>query len=125
MESQHRQIPPLSLGLASTVLGAVGLMLFVLPILSIPISVCGMLAGICGTVLAIVRRSSDVRLVIPGAALCLVALSIDIAVAYAPGGYTVRPAQPATDSPRIPRPYVPPPARFYGGWRTTVHLSLA
>jgi hypothetical protein len=118
--SPHSRTPPLSLGLASTVLGAVGLLLFVLPILAIPISVCGIVAGGCGTVVAIVRRSNDARLAIPGAALCLVALSIDIAIAYAPGGYHVRPAQPSTSSPHLPKPYVPPPAPFHSAHATAL-----
>ena len=44
----RRRLPPLGLGLASVVLGAIGLMLFVVPILAAPISGCGAIAGLCG-----------------------------------------------------------------------------
>jgi len=108
----HRDFPPLGLGLASTVLGAVGLLLFVLPILSIPISACGFLSGAVGVAWAFARRSVDWRLSLAGSVLCGLALAIDIAIAYAPGGYFGRPAEPSTISPALPRPYIPPPAAF-------------
>jgi len=110
----HRNLPPLGLGLASTVLGAVGLLLFVLPILAIPISVCGLMAGAIGAAWAVARRSLDWRLSLAGAVLCGLAMTIGLAIAYAPGGYFGRPAEPSTISPALPRPYIPPPAPFHG-----------
>jgi hypothetical protein len=40
------RIPPAGVGLASTILAAVGLLLFILPILSIPLSAFGLLFGL-------------------------------------------------------------------------------
>jgi len=107
-----RDLPPLGLGLASVVLGTVGLMLFVLPILAIPISGCGMIAGIVATLIAMVTNSVGLRLSLLGIVLSLAALSIDTAVAYAPSGYFVKPSEPASNSPALPRPYIAPPARL-------------
>ena len=89
-----RRLPPLGLGLASVVLGVMGLMLFVLPILAIPISGCGLIVGMTGMIVAIARRSPDLRLSIAGAAVCSTALGMDFAIAYAPGGYFGFPAEP-------------------------------
>ncbi len=108
------QIPPLGLGLASVVFGAIGLLLFVVPILAAPISGCGVIAGLCGIVGAAAGLRVDLRLSIAGVALCALALSIDLAVQYAPGGYLGRPAEPQIILPGSQRPYVPPPAPFRG-----------
>ena len=37
--------PPIEFGIAATCIGTVALLLFFLPILSIPIAICGLLAG--------------------------------------------------------------------------------
>ncbi len=110
----RRDLPPLGLGLASVVLGTIGLMLFVLPILAIPISGCGMIAGIVAAAIATMTNSIDLRLSLLGIVLSCVALSVDTAIAYAPGGYFVRPAEPASSSPALPRPFIPPPAPQQG-----------
>ena len=111
--SRHR-LPPLGLGLASVVLGAIGLMLFVVPVLAAPISGCGVIAGFCGIVAAASGLRAELRLSIAGVAVCAVALTIDLAVEYAPGGYLGRPAEPQILSPGSRRPFVPPPAPFRG-----------
>ncbi|HEY2415175.1 MAG TPA: hypothetical protein VGI40_23225 [Pirellulaceae bacterium] len=114
MHTTHREIPPLGLGLASVVLGAIGLMLFVLPILAIPISACGLLAGICEIALAGFLKTIDSRLALAGAVVCALGISVELAIAYAPSGDWGQPADPSTPSPAMPRPYVAPPARFRG-----------
>ena len=53
----HSRLPPLGLGLASVALGAIGLMLFVLPILAIPISTCGLVLGLIGLVRILVWQA--------------------------------------------------------------------
>ena len=110
----RRRLPPLGLGLASVVLGAIGLMLFVVPILAAPISGCGAIAGLCGIMGAAAGSRADLRLSIAGVALCALALAIDLAVQYAPGGYLGRPAEPQILSPGSRRPYISPPAPFRG-----------
>jgi hypothetical protein len=96
------------------VLGAVGLMLFIMPILAIPISGCGAIVGLCGIAAGVARLRMDFRLSIAGVALCALALAIDLAIQYAPGGYLGRPDDPQMHVPDSGRRYVPPPARFRG-----------
>jgi len=110
----HRDLPPLGLGLASVVLGTVGLMLFVLPILAIPISGCGIIAGIVAMMIAMATSTVDLRLSLLGIVLSLAALSIVTAVAYAPSGYFVKPAEPASNGPALPRPSIAPPVPLQG-----------
>jgi hypothetical protein len=102
--------PPLGLGLTSLVLGTVGLLLFLLPVLGIPISAVGLAFGAVGMLVAVFGGPSSLRWSVAGIALCLVALSADIAIGVAPEGYFPQPrtgvAEPASQ-----RPYVAPPAR--------------
>jgi len=106
----RRALP--GLGLASVVLGAVGLMLFVLPILSIPISGGGLIAGAAGVIAAAAGKAMDLRLSIAGMAICGAALAIAWAIDLAPGGYFRFPAEPPPSLPQRRRIYVPPPAPF-------------
>ena len=114
MHTPRRDFPPLGLGLASVVLGAISLMLFVLPILAIPVSACGLVAGVVGIALIGFVKSVDGRLALAGVAVCALAMGVELAIAYAPSGDWGQPADPSTASPALPRPYVPPPARFRG-----------
>ena len=50
--------PPLGLGLTSVVLGAVGLLLFLLPVLGIPFGTAGLAFGLVGFVVAVVGGPS-------------------------------------------------------------------
>jgi hypothetical protein len=111
--SRHR-LPPIGLGLASVVLGAIGLMLFVLPVLAAPVSGCGAILGLCGIVASLGRQRTDLQLSTAGVAMCAVSFAIDIAIQYAPGGYLGRPADSQIIEPGVKRPYVPPPAPFRG-----------
>jgi hypothetical protein len=108
----HRQLPPVGLGLASLVLGAIGLLLFIVPILAIPISGCGMLLGGVGAVGSLAAWRMDLQLSLAGVALCGLALVIDVAVNYAPGGFLGRPAEAQIVDPAARQRYVPPPAAF-------------
>jgi hypothetical protein len=110
-KTRHDLLPTVGLGLASTVLGAIGLMLFVLPILGAPISACGLLVGLTGVMASVARRNMDVRLCVSGMALCSLALTIDMAVAYAPSGF-IGPQMAPPMGPDLPeRSYFPSPAR--------------
>jgi hypothetical protein len=115
-DSSRHRLPPLGLGLASVVLGAIGLLLFIVPILAAPISGCGMIAGACGIMGGVAGLRVDLRLCVAGVALCALALAIDLAVQYAPGGYLGRPADSQILAPETRRPYVPPPAPFRGAF---------
>jgi hypothetical protein len=110
--SLQRQLPPVGWGLASIVLGAIGLLLFVVPILAIPISLCGALLGLMGAVSNAARARVDLRLSLAGIALCCLALLIDLGVNYAPGGFLGRPAESQIVDPAARQRYVPPPAAF-------------
>lgn len=119
--ARRREIPPLSWGVASIVLGAVGLMLFVIPVLAIPISACGLAAGVLGVVVGLAHSVRELRSALAGVALCCLAVLLNIAVNYAPSGYVVNPAQPTLTSPKTPRPYIAPPARFHGQCAAAMH----
>jgi len=108
----HRQLPPVGFGLASVVLGAVGLLLFVVPILAIPISAWGLLFGVFGVAASALGRRVDWQLSLAGMVLCGLALLIDAAMNYAPGGFLGRPAEPQIVDPAARARYVPPPAPF-------------
>jgi hypothetical protein len=114
MHAAPSKWPPLGLGLASVVLGAIGLMLFVLPILAIPISACGLAAGVIGMVAAAFWSSIDGRLALAGAVLCLLAMIVEFALAQAPSGNWGQPSDPSTATPLLPRSYIAPPAPFHG-----------
>ena len=109
--SPNTHDPPLGLGLTAVVLGVVGLVLFFLPILSIPLGGVGLVFGFAGFVLALMGGRSSLRWSVAGIALSCLALAISLAIAQAPAGYLPSRAIPL-DTQRVPdRPYVPPPAR--------------
>jgi Na+/H+ antiporter NhaD/arsenite permease-like protein len=103
------QSPPLAFGILSFVLGMIGFLLFFLPILGAPISGVGLVAGILGCVIAGATARESLRWAVAGVAISVLALGTNLAIAYAPRGYTPPPLGPAHES--VPdRPYVPPPA---------------
>ena len=114
MHAAHSELPPVGLGLASVVLGAIGLTLFVLPILAIPISGCGLAVGVIGMVAAALWKSIDGRLAIAGVVLCSLAMIVEFAIAMAPSGNWGQPSDPSIAPPALPRSYIAPPAPFHG-----------
>ncbi len=104
------QTPPVALGLLSLVLGTIGLLLFFLPILGVPISAFGLLFGVLGTFVALVPGGLRLRWSLLGSALSALALATSLAIFYAPGGYLPDPAVPPPWQPVPDRPQVPPPA---------------
>jgi hypothetical protein len=117
-------LPPLGLGLASVTLGAVALMLFVLPILAIPIASSGLALGFVGSIIAIANKSLDLRLAAAGTAVCLLALAVGIAMASAPGD-VLDPRFPSPAAAPAPPPLRPsPPAPFRGSIRPTDFCHL-
>ncbi len=101
---------PYGFGLASLVLGAVGLILFFLPVLGIPLAGIGSLFGLAGLLAALCGGRSSLRWSALGTALCVLALAADIAIALAPGDALPHQAVPRTWQPATGNPYVAPPA---------------
>jgi hypothetical protein len=106
----HTHSPLVGLGMASLVLGVIALLLFFLPILGIPISLCSLVFGIAGLVGGLIVGGASLRWSVGGLFFAVLALGINLALAYAPetyqvGGLPREPWRPAPD-----RPYVPPPA---------------
>jgi hypothetical protein len=100
--------------MSSLVIGTIGLMLFFLPVLGIPISAFGLLFGLLGLLAALfgsrVGGAARLRWTLAGIAVSCLGLAVNIAIAYAPAGYL-----PSRDVPQLwqtapDRPSVPPPA---------------
>jgi hypothetical protein len=92
-------------------LGAIGLVLFVIPIASIPICTIGIVVGVAGIVAARLGSGQiSLRLCVAGILLCLCGLAISSAIARGPEGYFTPRSVFPTVQPATNRPYVPPPA---------------
>jgi hypothetical protein len=109
--SHVTQDPPIRLGLTAVVLGSVGLVLFFLPILSIPLGGVGLVFGSIGLVLALRTGWASFRWSIAGVALSGLALALSLAIAWISVGYLPGRFVPLDTQPVPNRPYVPPPAR--------------
>jgi hypothetical protein len=101
----------------SLVLGVIGPMLFFLPVLGLPLSALGLLIGLFAVALAFRAGGVRLRWSLLGCAMSALALSINIAIVYAPGGYLPGPDVPPRWQPVPDRPYVPPPALGLRAWR--------
>ena len=101
--------PPIGFGLSAVTLGAISLLLFFLPILSLPISGAAAIFGVIGVWAALRGGREKLRLSVAGL-LLRCAQGIVWGIAIAPSGYFMpRPVFP--DRPSIQgRPYVSPPA---------------
>jgi len=117
LESPHAKAPPVALGLASLVLGTVGNVLCFLPILGIPLGVCGVLLGLAGWFAARLGEASRRRWALVGAVVSGVALLNGFALAYAPLGYEPGNAVPPGWQTPPEHPFVPPPALPGRVWR--------
>jgi hypothetical protein len=106
----EKREPHHGLGLASLVLGAVGLLLFFLPVLGIPLASCGLLIGLIALLAALFGDRSNLRWSLPAVALCLLAVVADLSIGLAPAGPIPYQAEPRSQQSLPVRPYVPPPA---------------
>ncbi len=79
--SDARKMP----GAVSLVLGFIALLLFFLPILSLPISAFGVFFGLLATILAVFFGRADLRWSLLGLTVSVVALLFILAIIYAPG----------------------------------------
>jgi hypothetical protein len=105
---EHRLLP--SLGMASLVLGHVGLLLFFLPVLGGPISAFGVLCGVLGLLFVALKLPTSLRWSVAGLAVSCLALAVNLTLHRLPDvslhdRRVPRPWQPVPD-----RPAVPPPA---------------
>ncbi len=110
MNDRRSEYPAISFGLASFVLGMVGLILFFLPVLGAPISGLGVVLGIIGCCAASIAGRGNLRWSVGGVAVALLALTVNMAIAFAPTeglGSGVR----AELVPYPERSYIPPPAK--------------
>jgi hypothetical protein len=101
--------PLVGLGMASLVLGTVGLLLTIFPVLGIPLTLFGLLCGIIGLVLAIPGDGSELRWSLAGIGMCAVVLALNIAIVIAPSSYLPGRKVPELWRQDKDRPYVPPP----------------
>ena len=77
--------PPVGLGLSSVILGAVGGLLFFLPVLSIPLGVVGLALGAIGFLAAIFCGCTSLRWSVVGIVVSGLALGIAVVIALARG----------------------------------------
>jgi hypothetical protein len=103
-------LPLLALGMLSLVLGTIGLLLFFLPILGVPVSAFALLVGVLATIMAPFGIGGRLRWALAGLAMSATALAVNLAIAYAPGGYLPNPHGLPSWQAVPDRPYVPPPA---------------
>ena len=110
--SPHTPAPPIGLGLASIVLGTVGLLLFFLPILGIPLGLSGTLVGIAGIIASRLRRVDELRWSCGGLIVSFAALVVGVVLYNAPLGEELRDSAPRLWQVPAGRRYIPPPARL-------------
>jgi len=108
--SRQTPAPPIGLGLASIILGTVGLLLFFLPILGIPLGLSGTLVGIAGIIASRLRRVDELRWSCGGLIVSFAALVVGVVLYNAPLGEELRDSAPRLWQVPAERRYTPPPA---------------
>ena len=101
--------PLVGLGMASLVLGTVGLLLTIFPVLGIPLASFGLLCGIIGLIVAVPCGGSELRWSLAGIGMCGVVLALNIAIVITPSSYLPGRKAPELWRQDKDRPYVPPP----------------
>jgi hypothetical protein len=109
-EPPPADVPPIAFGMTAVCLGTIALMLFIMPILSIPISIFGLLAGIWGAIGSWSREKVALRWSLIGCTLCVAVLVIGVILLNAPIGELPGRAVPPQYPKPPDRPYVSPPA---------------
>ena len=102
--------PLVGLGMASLVLGTVGLLLALLPVLGVPISAFGLALGLASLLVAWRKGGIRLRWTLAGIAVSALALGANVAIGYADRGFL-----PTWDLPGLWRqppgpPTAPPPS---------------
>jgi hypothetical protein len=103
--------PPIDFAAAALVLGTIGLHLFLLPVLGVPLSGLALLLAMAGLGRWLADGAEHIRWVAAGITVATLALVVNLAIAFSPAGYIPnRPAIPPWRT--VPdHPYVSPPAR--------------
>jgi hypothetical protein len=105
------RLPLLGLGMASLVLGTIGMMLFFMPVLGIPICASALLLGLIALIISMFQaRGISLRWSLVGIGTSALALSINIAIAYAPVAEPGRRIVPRLWRMAPGIRYAPPPA---------------
>jgi hypothetical protein len=70
-----------NLGMTSLVIGIVGLFLFFLPILGIPLSLFGLAFGVSGLLVSIFTKGVSLRWSVGGVGVCILGLAVNLMIA--------------------------------------------
>ena len=98
-----------ALGMTALVLGHVALIVAFMPVLGVPLAGAGLAIGAAGVLLAGFRRGTALRWALAGAAVCGIALSVNLAL-YRAADLGFGDHAPPTWNPPARRAFVPPPA---------------
>lgn len=107
-EPSSTVFPPVGFDMASLVLGFIALLLFFMPVLGVPVAVCGLACGGVGLLMGGFGGTSSLRWVLGGLAMSLLGLIVNAALYWAPEPAHYR--RPPPWQPPPTRPYVSPPA---------------
>jgi hypothetical protein len=103
--------PQPALGMTSFVLAVIALLLAFLPILGIPLSVCGVVIGAAAFITALFIGGSNLRWGLAGLAASGLALAVNLAIAFAPGSEVPSLTRPEPWQPTTDNAYVAPPSQ--------------
>ncbi len=109
---RHEPIREIGLGVGSACLGTIALVLFFLPILSIPIALAGLGVGIAGIFLRGGDSAIGLRSSIAGVVLCAAGATMGSAIVYSSTGELTDLHRPVQTSSQWRSPTAPPPARL-------------
>jgi hypothetical protein len=103
-------LPIVGLGLSSLTLGTVGLVLFFMPILGLPISALGLAIGLAGVANALFGGPVGLRMAYGGTWLSLLAVGVNTAIMVAPNQPFPAPVPELVPHMQLRERFVPPPA---------------
>ncbi len=98
-------------GMTSVVLGHIALLVFFMPILGIPIAAFGLLFGLIGLAMGLFTTAASLRWSLAGIAVCVLAFTVDVGIAYAPKDYVQQRRAPQMWQMAPGHPAAPAPAR--------------
>jgi hypothetical protein len=103
--------PVIEIGLAAGSLGTVAAVLILLPVISIPLSLLGLLCGAIGVAAAWFGYANSLRAAVAGLVLCSITLGTGVLINFAPRSETPTRSPLPLWEPPPGRPSVPPPAQ--------------
>lgn len=104
--------PMMAFSMTSLVLGFLSTLVFFMPVLGVPIALAGIISGVIGLGFSLYSREYSLRWALGGLALSLLALSVNLALYYAPEGYLLRYRSARRWQPPANKAYVSPPATW-------------